>query len=938
MSDVQEILAAVKDGNLPRVKELLEMDSGLLEAVYIHETPLIAAITNNHVPIVEYLLSVGADPIHEAGFGIGPIHTAVSRGNTTIVARLLDAGANVNELSSYRIYPPLVIAVKKCDIPMTKLLIERGAKINYEEEGYPVSSLSTTGARCDDPVKHFEIVRFLVDQGIDLTIAGKSILENAIGKNNMPLFDYLLTNKIGVDADPSDLFLACFQNKDMLVRLMAQFDIKKYGGKLLDRAARSRLSDFVNELLDRGAPLPDKSLYLGLDVPTIKRLMAMGMKPDIHAYYDLIKMGDIEKLRVVAEKGIDGFNPTLLLAFAYTWGKKKEIRDFIFGQIDITKYGGKLLATAIDQGDTTFVDSLLAMNVNVNCSEEAGPSPLSVALSKVRYETNEGKLTYGIELVKQLVKRGASVQKEDLLHVIKLNSLDLLVQCMEKVVGAIDPLELLLEAMKTSAKKDILTFLLEKIDLAKSGRVVLSMAIDTNNAELVDRLLSMKVDVNDPLGIETPLIHAARKNNMALVKRLLEMGADQKAKTSQGLIACMASTDPEIRELLSPRWKGFTKSDVSKLRVVFDTEVPQNGGIVPAINYSMCPVCLAFIERKDACAIMSHECEKEVDRPDNIVFSRALHDTYMDHKDRIFWCTICNRICEGHNHLQIGPVEGPVPEKAVVVSDSDDYFTDDCRTNIGGGGVPEKVMRFQGFLAEAAALQPLVGSISEVEAKKRLVKALWDAPLRAGAKNAANAMIGKKQFNSNNSAFAANFVPASSSSSASSASSASSSSSTAENEVVTIPNYNASLVPVVSDIDDEEDVVELHHRRMDGKVSDHTNDKYEVMSIDDLMNLVDLMNKERGDKKVFAKCPFKPCDAWIYPQEIESALGQAKHVADMAAYQAILETYKGHFNRRFGKEKAGQAGGRRTLKSRKIKKSRKNKIFRKKNTRRMIYS
>ena len=908
MADVQEILEAARDENLPRMRELLAIHPELLEAEYIRETPLIIAIRNGNLEMVEYLLSLGADPNHEAGYGTVPLQGAKT---TAIASRLLDAGARIDDRGSYHKNTPLELAVKWGDLQMATLLVDRGAKINYEEEGHPVTVLSVAGERCSNPAVHMEIVKFLLERGADVSLGGESAVLTAIGKNNMPLFDFLMEKGIGATLDPSKMFEIAISKDEMLHRLSKQYNIKLYGAPLLEKAAGSRKADLVNRLLDMGVVPSDMNLnkYILLGVPTVSRLIAMGLKPTDESYFDLIRAGDVDVFQMIVEKGIEGFDPSNLLVFARVFGKKKVFLDILLKYVDVTKYGGKLLAKAIEIEDPELVDQLLAMNVNVNILD--GESPLSLILKRLRYETNASKTARGIDLAKQLVERGATVQTEDLLILIAFNLLDLFPRFLEKVAGDIDYKTLLLEAMKVSKNKDILEFLLGKVDLVKYGRSILCVAIDTNNAELVDRMLSMKVDINDPLGIETPLIHAARKNNIALVKRLIEMGADPRAKTSQGLIACMASTHPEIREFLSPRWHGFTKSDVSKLRVVFDTEVPANGGIVPAINYSMCPICLAFIERKDACAIMSHECEKDIDRPDAIVFDIALHDKYMNDNNKIYWCTICNRICERHNHLQVAPVEGAKPEKAVVVVDSDDYFTDDCRMNIGGGGVPEKVVRFHAFLSEAARLQPLVGSISEVEAKQRLVKALWNAPLQAGAKNAANAMITKKQFNGNNSAFAANISPASAS--ASSSSSASASSSAEANEVIAIPNYNNTLVPVVSDIDDENDVVELHHRRTNGTVSDHTNDKYEVVDIDGLMNLVNIMNRDRGDKTVFAKCPFKPCDAWIYPQEIESALSQAKHVGDKSAYQAILDTYKGHFNKRFGK---GNAGGRRTRRTR----------------------
>jgi hypothetical protein len=58
---------------------------------------------------------------------------------------------------------------------------------------------------------------------------------------------------------------------------------------------------------------------------------------------------------------------------------------------------------------------------------------------------------------------------------------------------------------------------------------------------------------------------------------------------------------------------------------------------------------------------------------------------------------------------------------------------------------------------------------------------------------------------------------------------------------------------------------------------------------------------ERSAGAQFGFCPFKPCEARLFPQEIAKALELAKDVSaeDRAQYEAILLAYKKRFNKKF---------------------------------------
>jgi hypothetical protein len=170
-------------------------------------------------------------------------------------------------------------------------------------------------------------------------------------------------------------------------------------------------------------------------------------------------------------------------------------------------------------------------------------------------------------------------------------------------------------------------------------------------------------------------------------------------------------------------WKGFSKTDELYLKDIFkpDIVVPGETTQRPSIDAGFCPVCLVFIPHGQACIYMSHICN-----PTDII-NKTLYNKYKNEFNKIYWCTICNRPCNSHGHFKVSNMFGPVPANAPNYTGIEIYGQD-CR-NLGGGGLLEKMGRFDALRKEAKALLPLLGTISHKEARLRLGKAFWNAPI-----------------------------------------------------------------------------------------------------------------------------------------------------------------------------------------------------------------
>lgn len=176
-------------------------------------------------------------------------------------------------------------------------------------------------------------------------------------------------------------------------------------------------------------------------------------------------------------------------------------------------------------------------------------------------------------------------------------------------------------------------------------------------------------------------------------------------------------------------WKGWPKSSIQMIGF-FESPSPYANDYYEQLaeypnkirNTSFCPICLKITTRSIGCNYMTHNCSKE-----RGYYNRELYEKYKTSDGFISWCTICGRICRGHNHYRLVKAEDEVPE--VILGG--DYFERDCRISSGGGGLPEKLARVTRLYEIALELEALNGKIPEKDAYETLIKGVWDAPFFA---------------------------------------------------------------------------------------------------------------------------------------------------------------------------------------------------------------
>ncbi len=349
--------------------------------------------------------------------------------------------------------------------------------------------------------------------------------------------------------------------------------------------------------------------------------------------------------------------------------------------------------------------------------------------------------------------------------------------------------------------------------------------------EVAQLLIERGADVNKAKNNgNTPLYEAANKGYLNLVKLLVEHGATITKK-----IINIAKT-PEISDYLItkskeniPLWKGITKGDLEKFNSIFDSENPS-----AMSNVSVCPVCLKYVERSEACNYMSHNCSTAG------YYHDELYNKYKNASGVINWCTICGRICKGHNHYPLTSANGPVPE--VIIGR--DPFAPDCSVD-GGGGIEEKIMRFRSMHEYAKRLQLEVGKITHEDAMNELVEAMW---MPAHMPRIARNIIERKKFNINisnipNAIERTGIVAAPADSYA----------------APTIAEHGTNMFTLEDDVP----VIKFTHKNRAGTMVAH--DESQAISKDMLIDFI------KGSATTMNRCYVPGCGGYLWPEEIEAA-------------------------------------------------------------------
>ena len=219
-----EAAAAIYDHDVPKLEALLQSGLDINAPIRISEytklMPLEIAVFRNDVPMIHFLLEHGADPslaeeralLLTAARCCGPEVVELFAGQAAKLSteqkqRIFEEVRWGKYLENIPVLEQVGISVAKFggeafraavsdgNGELAQLLLEKGADINYHKPDmvFPYASTPVTEAA---RANHFDLVRWLIEQGADITIAdkyGDRPYTMAVRNKNQEIADYLKT-------------------------------------------------------------------------------------------------------------------------------------------------------------------------------------------------------------------------------------------------------------------------------------------------------------------------------------------------------------------------------------------------------------------------------------------------------------------------------------------------------------------------------------------------------------------------------------------------------------------------------------------------------------------------------------------------------------------------------------------------------------------------
>ncbi len=129
----EELIDAAAEGNLGRIKRLLNKGANVNHRDSRGCTAVLRAAGAGHPTIVTSLIAAGADINLPANNGTTPLGAAVMGNHREIVRLLVERGANVDQAQQFGI-TPLMLAAARWHARMVSLLLRLGADVNARDD------------------------------------------------------------------------------------------------------------------------------------------------------------------------------------------------------------------------------------------------------------------------------------------------------------------------------------------------------------------------------------------------------------------------------------------------------------------------------------------------------------------------------------------------------------------------------------------------------------------------------------------------------------------------------------------------------------------------------------------------------------------------------------------------------------------------------------
>ena len=374
-SEERDLFAAANNGNLERIKELLQ--KGVDVNGDYHEfdpTPLTCAAENGHADCVKYLVEAGADVNCRDSDDRTALMYAITYELDDCVDILLESGAETEVVCGGFGETPLMMAAERGKLKCLSLLLKKGACVNHRDfKGYTALMYALNE----------DVVKMLLESGANVN-------QKAEGSKSSFTCSYMLgddANDVTKYRNDGKTALFCARNEEVvhaLVAAGANVNEKDRNDETALFRASWQNEKIVKALIEAGANMNVKD-YLGT-TPLF-----------------LAKNERIVKTLVIAGANVnekDNNGKTAL--FSASSRKEKVVKALLEARADINVKDEKGETPLFGAGNKAIVKSLVVAGANVNEKSHNKGTPLCRALREQR-----------VGVAKALVEAGADVNLRD---------------------------------------------------------------------------------------------------------------------------------------------------------------------------------------------------------------------------------------------------------------------------------------------------------------------------------------------------------------------------------------------------------------------------------------------------------------------------------------------------------------------------------------------
>ena len=431
------LIDAVRSGDVPAVRALLDQGIDVEGAGGDGSTPLQWAVHEDRAALVELLLGAGADATATNRYGVGPAALAAENGNASILERLLDAGADPNATMPGG-ETLLMTAARTGDVDTVRVLLARGVDPNAREDARGQTALmwaaahnnaaaiytlaeqgADVHARTDNPSRnagrgfssapatgftpllfavragHLDAARVLLDAGADVNDAvsdGQSALVVAAANANWELAAYLLDR--GADPNHAEAGWNALHQTVRTRRMNVGFGTPgPFAAGTLDSI------ELVRKLIAHGVDVNTRMTRNGMRDGQRNRHNRLGAT----AFLLAAKVTDVEAMRVLLEAGADptipaadGTTPLMVAAGLANWnpgedggslsGQEDEVLEAVTicvelgNDVNAVNYRGETALHGVAfRGVNILADYLVEQGADLTALTDDGWSPLAIA-------------------------------------------------------------------------------------------------------------------------------------------------------------------------------------------------------------------------------------------------------------------------------------------------------------------------------------------------------------------------------------------------------------------------------------------------------------------------------------------------------------------------------------------------------------------------------